>query len=171
MSPLKPYGSPARRANPCRTSNAVEEPNANDPPSEHVARLPFKSHHEVNDLRPHSAEARSNGRVVIGAVRRDLRTCLADAQAMAFDRAGEDRDKATDAASSAQNPLSSDRHVDSIRHDTCSIQRGTKSSGTELLRALGYGVTGPLGPHDSLDARRGPRIPGPRRVRVESPTT
>lgn len=124
MSPLKPYGSPARRANPCRTSNAVEEPNANDPPSEHVARLPFESHHEVNDLRPHSAEARSNGRVVIGAVRRDLRTCLADAQAMAFDRAGEDRDKATDAASSAQNPLSSDRHVDSIRHDTCSSNAG-----------------------------------------------
>ena len=124
MSPLKPYGSPARRANPRRTSKAVEEPNANDPPSEHVARLPFESNHEVNDLRPHSAESRSNGRVVIGALRRDLRTCLADAQTMALDRAQEAGVQTADAVSHAQNTLSSDRRVGSNRHDTCSSNAG-----------------------------------------------
>ena len=120
MSPLKPYGSPARRANPRRTSNAVEEPNANDPPSEHVASLGYELHLEVNDRRPSSAEARSHGRVRIGVLRRDLLTCLADAQAMASDRATIHSVEHPDAASRRQKAVSRDPRVDSARHDTCS---------------------------------------------------
>ena len=83
-----------------------------------MASLRFEPRNELIEERPISAETCSNRRVRIGALRADLRTCLADARAMALERPP--RPAAEEAGASSRSPNAYDAIacVDSGRSGT-----------------------------------------------------